>query len=112
MRNIALALGSFIVGASTMFLLLKSPHASILPQASAQVAFHNPSASPVVPTVMLMQESNDTYGAGTIMEIDGVSCANCTLQDGATIRYSGGLFALSNLNRSGKLNIDLRGPAL
>jgi len=116
MRIVAVALGSFIVGAFCMSLLGNQASTGMEPVVFAQsdgvIGIHRFGATPIVPTISLQSLAGIGFGTGMSMELDGIDCRNCKLENGARIKYSGGLYKLENLERGGVIVLDLEGPAL
>jgi hypothetical protein len=116
MRIVAVALGSFIIGAFCMSLLGNRASTGLQPVVLAQsdevIGIHRFGATPIVPTVLLQSLSGIGFGTGMSMELDGFDCQNCKLENGARIKYSGGLYKFENLERRGVIALDLQGPAL
>jgi hypothetical protein len=115
MRNLITAFGSFVAGVLiTLLLGLGSPHTStVIQPVSAETIFaHVEGAAPPVPDINLAHFNKGVSATGVILELDGIDCEDCIVKDGGTIRYSGGKYKFTNLQRSGRLTIDLKGAAL
>jgi hypothetical protein len=116
MRIVAVALGSLLVGAFCMSFLgnqaSTGPQPVVFAQSDEVIGVHRSGATPVVPTVSLQSLVGIGIGSGMSMELDGFDCRNCKLDNGARIKYSGGLYKFENLERGGVIVLDLQGPAL
>lgn len=108
MRNIPLALGSFIVGACCAFIVSSGIHTST----SAQAAIGAPPDA--VPKVVPLNTTNvvkfDVF-KGSAQQLDGLNCEDCLFKD-AQIRYGGGAYRLKNSKAVGTVTIVLSGAAL
>jgi len=118
MRMIALALGSFVLGALSGPLLLSGIHTSIEPQSAAAAnmflgnrKYALPVVNPIDPQFAI---KGLTSGAneGGIFQLDGLNCEQCTFGD-ATFEYSGGAFNCVDCRFTApEKNITLSGAAL
>jgi hypothetical protein len=95
MRMVALALGSFVLGALIGSSLFSGIHTSMEAQAASPNAifignskYELPVVSPIDPTVAM---KNGTVGGneGTVVQLDGLNCEHCTFGD-SVFEYSGG----------------------
>jgi hypothetical protein len=111
MRSFILALGSFIVGAITSWLLMSIPHTSMSVQfASAQPrGFFDESAIPRVPPISTEQYHREFVGG--VQQLDGLSCRQCVFTN-TVLAYSGGAYRLTDAMFSGTPTLILRGAAL
>lgn len=115
MRNVTLALGSFVLGAICMFFF--GHHTSTFRQSSVFAQSKNfierPKALPKVPMVGLITLKDVTVGPEDgAFQLDGVDCVNCNVRDGGTVEYSGGPLKIERLALEGAINLKLNGPAL
>jgi hypothetical protein len=103
MSKVTLALGSFIVGACSMFLMLSGIHTSTWAQG-------DPRAVPVIPPLRgYFSKGNEWRGLTVLldgMESDKDDFADCTIE------YGGGAVRLTNATFSGPIRINLKGAAL
>jgi hypothetical protein len=118
MRNMIVALGSFVSGVLFAFALgLGSPHTSTVLHSVAfaqnRVAplVDRPAAVPVVPVVGLSTLNDVKFGAGYSLKLDGMNCVNCTVAAGGTIEYSGGAFRVESLVPNGTVSLTPLGAA-
>jgi hypothetical protein len=111
MRNVTVALGSFIVGAMSMSLL--GNHTSTLAQAPerAHGSINIEGAVPIVPPFMNNTVDGASFGGGKAYLVDGILCRRCIFKD-ATLVYGGGEFAILEPRLSGHIDIKLDGAAL
>jgi hypothetical protein len=107
MSKVTIALGSFVVGACCMFLILSGKNTSTLAQERAPL-ISAPDAIPSVPMMELIHLGGTISGA--VQQIDGMDCTNCVLV-GSTLRYGGGAFNFSNAKFSGVTRVELSGAA-
>src|SRR6266849_2766787 len=105
MRNVTLALGSFVLGA--MCISLVENRTSISAQEYSSI--HIAGAAPVVPPIFA-DASNSIFANGKPYEVDGLKCENCTFRD-AIFRYGGGSYDLVGAKTSLPLKIELTGAA-
>jgi hypothetical protein len=105
MRNIIVALGSFIVGAISMSLV--GNHTSTLAQVPTAVRAQG--TVPVVPPFRSIVVNGYVFD-GKIFAVDGILCTRCTFKN-ATLEYGGGAFAILEPRLSGSLSIKLDGAA-
>jgi hypothetical protein len=109
MSKVTVALGSFIVGACSMFLVLSGNHASTLEQpVLAQAPLFDAGGVPVVPPIK-MRLDNMTL-KGLVYQLDGLSCDRCTFVD-MTLTYAGGAFSFANCKFDGTTRVVLSGAA-
>jgi hypothetical protein len=112
MNRIALALGSFIVGACCGSIALSLIHTSTRVQASQGevVGFAGPPGEPAVPPIRTHIRGGGVLG-GTVQSLDGVECDGCTLGVGR-LSYAGGAYELKNAQIPRGIPIELKGAAL
>lgn len=109
MSKLALALGSFAVGAVSMFLA-----SSLLP-GKMDTAFAQSSmgkdARPIVPALPESVRVNGgvTFGPAP-WRLDGINCSGCVFQD-SQLEYWGGPFRCLNCLFSGNVTLELKGAA-
>ncbi len=119
MSKTKIALGSFVLGMLTSFLLLSSNQTSTLAQAPSPVP---PAQSPLaplitggggVPTVPPISSHFKDFGLavpGGGFGVDGSECVRCVF-NGAILRYGGGNFQFTDFQFSGPLRVELTGAA-
>jgi hypothetical protein len=107
MRNVTVAVGSFIVGAISVSLL--GNHTSTLAQQEPPRTVVVAGAVPVVPPFVGTTVDGDNFDRRTL-NVDGILCRRCTFHD-ATLVYGGGEFAIIEPRLSGNLSIKLDGAA-
>jgi hypothetical protein len=109
MRNITVAVGSFIVGA--IFMSVLGNHTSTLAQEpkSPPGLMKVAGAVPVVPPFRNMT-IEDAGIVGATHLVDGILCLRCSFKD-TTFEYGGGEFAILNPRFSGTTSIKLVGAA-
>ncbi len=112
MNKIALASGSFIVGAIVGSLALSLVHTSTRVQASQgeRIGFAGPSGEPVVPPIRTHIVGGGVLG-GTVQSLDGVDCDGCVLAV-ERLSYAGGAYRLNNAKLPTHVPIELKGAAL
>jgi hypothetical protein len=114
MSKIALAVGSFIVGACSILLL--GSHTSISAQPPQSVPSQPRSTivniSDAIPAVPALRHIVFTKGAftGGTQQLDGLECESC-LFDNVTFTYGGGAVRLVNPSISGPIRVELTGAA-
>ena len=111
MSKVAIALGSFILGACTMLfsVALLGSHTSTFAHSSAQLRAIGTGGEPTVPGITMHAEHFGLAG-GLLQSIDGLDCKDCKFSD-VTLEYSGGAFQLTNFPFSGPLRVNLKGAA-
>jgi hypothetical protein len=110
MRKIALALGSFIVGACSAFLALSLSQTSTRVQAAGQATgVRAGGAEPIVPPLGVRLEDSG-IGAFETQPLDGINCVRCSIDVGV-ITYAGGAFNCDGCSIQAK-RVQLKGAAL
>lgn len=118
MNKVTLALGSFIVGACTAFLLVSlfGSHTSAFAQEPKPPSISGPglfiNAQTGIPPVPGLTQSFENFDlqAHSLFFLDGVACINCILGD-TDLVYGGGAFSLNNFKFSGPVRVKLVGAA-
>ncbi len=109
MSKIMLAFGSFIVGASVMFLMLSGSHTSTFAQVLGGPGGVLVSAEvPTVPPANL-HFSKATW-SGLVQQLDGVDCTDCVFNN-VSFTYGGGAFNFNNVAISKNFRLTLTGAA-
>jgi len=119
MTKVTLALGSFALGAASMFLL--GNHTSTLAHGSTNgqsitgrspdAVSRNEGLIPIVRPVINVTIHPGVDVSKITLGLDGTSCNGCTLHD-LTIEYGGGAYSLVNTKVKLPVNIKLIGAAL
>lgn len=110
MSKVTVALGSFMVGACSVFFMLSGSHTSTF----AQVRIEGPgelivaNSVPVVPTGVAM--FSDTELDKPVQQIDGLGCVRCILK-APVLAYGGGPFLFRDAHIAGPVRISLTGAA-
>ena len=112
MRTVALAFGSFMLGAFCAFLLLGGIHTPI----SGQLAFAQPptfvqtdNKIPVVPQGII-ELSKVSAGPAAMQQLDGIACKNFEFS-ARELKYGGGNFAFDHCTFNGVVTVELTGAA-
>lgn len=109
MSKVMLALGSFIFGASVMFLILSGNHTSTLAHAAAPGVALPKDLIPVVPALR-GTSLKDAHVDNVVQQLDGLECERCSFNN-AALEYSGGPVRLANMSVSGNTRLKLKGAA-
>jgi hypothetical protein len=108
MNKVALALGSFIVGACCASLALSLSQTSTSAQVLVGVAGAN--TEPVVPPLSLHFSGGGVVG-GSLQPLDGLDCDGCVISVDR-LTYGGGAYRLNNAQLRNNMSIELKGAAL
>ena len=116
MSKVAVALGSFIVGACSAFFALPGSHTSILaqappptrPPASKLRLIVDEHAFPGVRPISMIL--TDIPFSETTQQLDGVDCVRCTFND-VTLEYGGGSYKFTESRFSGPIRVEFKGAA-
>ena len=120
MSKVTLSAMSFVAGMFCMFLIASGSHTSTFAQAPTPAPTPAPSGPlgakingvpmPDIPPIGRHFEHFGVSGAPSDIGVDGLECVSCSFT-GATLRYSGGNFNLSNFTISGPIRVELTGAA-
>lgn len=105
MSKVTLTLGSFIVGACSVLMLLL-PFTQTSTRAQSAIAV--PAAEPKVPPMSVHLVGGSFVGA--TQALDGIDCVGCTIKTGI-LTYAGGAFRCANCSVSAG-QVVLKGAAL
>lgn len=110
MSKLAVALGSFMVGAiASMWIVFSGNQLSITEQSWAETrGFTFPGGVPKVPSVL--REVIGSKFVGVTQSLDGINFVDCEFTD-VTIEYSGGQYILDGVVFSGKNRLVFKGAA-
>lgn len=108
MSKVILALGSFMVGACSVFFMFSGSHPSILEHPVLAQSMIGTRGVPVVPPLGgLVEDGSFTAAPQTL---DGLNCVRCSF-DNATLTYGGGTFKLTDCKFEGTTRVFLSGAA-
>jgi len=109
MSRVTVALGSFVVGALSMFVCLGNQTSIVAQPAVPQRGIVAEGAEPIVPPLRGIVVSASSFGNLT-QPLDGLDLENCEFRN-VTLEYSGGAFRLRNASFSGPIRVQLKGAA-